>query len=228
MQRMKRIGGLMLLCALWIGAIWPQRFVWTYETGTQALWNSHELYLIVGAHDQGWSGRGFQVALNIGRELLTGWPAGAQRSHPSVTVIVVTASELEQHAFEGMEAPSCTPWASTLYCRAGGKIKRWTGAMFEEVSDDGLRQAANARSFGEFENIDGWSKRVGVCSGLTPRVVTATLDGMAIKVIGSTVLAPRSHTQLELVRPDGTTTTVWGVDNARRSVTAAEYDRLFR
>jgi hypothetical protein len=218
-----------ILAAVAVSALVRLHFIREEGGGGYILWKDGDAYLFLWDRPFGYSISLFNYLLEPVWEYFYA-PSVPDNEKWHLAIIRISQSGVERHDQEfAVDVTYFTPVGDEIYAHCPGGVCKWTGTLFQLLSDQEVQTIGgeDQLSKGEFTGVKGWSKRLVRATGAgdAPQSYEFSLDlssGDKVIVRGS------NPTSVSVLRPDHNTEQVWYHEQRTRRVTAAEYKDVFR
>jgi hypothetical protein len=207
------------------------------DSGGSLLWNGDKAYLFVGVARRGFHCSYLAYPWALAKESLFYAPAFPADDAEWITVVEVTQSSVKRSVVDvpdprpGIAPGEFTPLEGAIYanCPRLGGLCKWAGDHFEAASREEQQKFGGIErlSFGEFDNVNGWSERIMLGNG---RQFVVEVGGTFSILVKNHATGAREYPKIsiDLVRSGGVPEQLWYLDEAPRSVSRSAYKRAFR
>jgi hypothetical protein len=197
------------------------------DCGGYLLWNADEAYLFIGVARAGFRISYLEYPWVILKESLYGVrPPDDQRT--SFTVVLITASGVEQHVVAASAPDLYTRRQGSIYANCGGDLCKWTGNKFEVATEEEQHRLEGTSQLVEKNMEKGWSQRG--FGGASTDYQFAVDAGQTFKLDVTNKLLDRTRRSIvsvDVVRPGRSPEAIWHLDERPRSVSRREYEEAF-
>lgn len=202
--------------------VWPRYGVQQFADG-ELLWNADEADVFIDLGRLGYRLNGFTILFGTLKAFF--WVSvPPDDKGQSGLVVRITPKGVDSFRVDHSQVGIMTVFEGHPY-RPPWK---WTGNAFEKATQDEQgRYAASQHPYGQFSNVDGWSRRCCVfASGLGERKQLQVKLGAEDVVVR--FLATNDSKAIELERSGRPAQQIWSIDQRDRWVSYEEYQRFLR
>ncbi|MGB0038072.1 MAG: hypothetical protein WBQ00_04175 [Terriglobales bacterium] len=202
--------------------------------GGRVLWNNNEAYVFVEDIRRGYHFTYLRYPLELLGEYFY-WVPDPDVQQVHLVVFKLTSDGIDRHVIDerantANPPDSYTPMGEEIYAWCPGVVCKWTGTDFKPVDNTEAKRIGGAEGLAsrDFTGVSGWSKYT---LGSAPAGSRST-----IKVDELIEISVDHHAQdrfghsaisVEVMRPGHAPERIWYIDDRPRTVSRAEYERVF-
>ena len=220
------LAGVILVVVLLGLSVFPVYRIRQRTTET-LLWDDREAYLFVNLATVGYHPSYLGFLLDATKEFFGASTAPDNRAS-SVLIFHVTGRGVETHTEKNLSLDFYTPLEGNIYANRQGTPVKWSGEHFEPVNGSDRNQIFQAifNAPKELNDVDGWSRRDGLSAADGDNRYSFTLAGKPMTLVVQ-VKGKAGTVSIEIESPGEAPQQIYFLDGRLRSVSGADYDRLF-